>query len=230
MQKETSEGQSANQEENKQALREAQISQSKKMLTPKNHDSNATTDSDEVEVLSFHSLTKGPVQGSPPIKTEPGPVSVPQTANADEAQARIDKIIHGSTFAPPHSRNSIATPGILGKKEYYKYYLRTGKCDSMQAGCKYKHEYPEDEETLGKLTSRHTIKHHEHQAFSARNSTALITSGLACVTTCKKDTGISMSSQRMRRHGERLNLCKLLRRLEERQAQAFMYSTGTRPS
>ena len=53
--------------------------------------------------------------------------------------------------------NSIATPGILGKKEYYKYYLRTGECDSMQAGCKYKHEYPEDEETLGKLTSRHTI-------------------------------------------------------------------------
>ena len=144
----TSEGQSATHQENEQALPEAQISQSTRMSTPKNHDSNATTDSDEVELISFHSLTKGPVQGSPPTKTGPGLASVPQTANTDEAQARIEKIIHGSTFAPPHSRNFIATPGILGKREYCTYYLWTGKCDYMQTGCKYKHEYPEDEETL----------------------------------------------------------------------------------
>ena len=94
---ETSEGQSAAHQGNEQAFPEAQISQSERMSTAKNHDSSATTDSDEVEVISFRSLTKGPVQGSPPIKTGPGLASVPQTANTDEAQARIDKIIHGST-------------------------------------------------------------------------------------------------------------------------------------
>ncbi|KAL2045257.1 hypothetical protein N7G274_002340 [Stereocaulon virgatum] len=46
----------------------------------------------------------------------------------------------------------IRTPGTLGKKEYCAYYLRTGKCDFMQIGCRYKHELPQDEETQRMLS------------------------------------------------------------------------------
>ena len=220
--KETSEDQSDTHRENEQALREAQISQSKRMWTPKNYDSNATTDSDEVEVISFRSLTKGPVKGSPPIKTEPGLASVPQTANTDEAQARIDKIIHDSTFAPPHSRNSIATPGTLGKKEYCTYYLRTGKCDYMQIGCKYKHEYPQDEETLGKLTQTPYYQTPQTPGVLGKKEycTYYLRTGMCDYMQegCRYKHRYPEDEETRRK----LNLRKLPRWLEERQAQAFM--------
>ena len=220
--KETSEGQSATHQENEQALREAQTSQSKRMSTPKNHDSNATTDSDEVEVISFRSLTKGPVQGSPPINTKQGLASVPQTADADEAQARIDKIIHGSTFAPPHSRNSIATPGILGKKEHCTYYLRTGKCDYLQTGCKYKHEYPEDEEALGKLTHAPYYQTPQTPGVLGKKEycTYYLRTGMCDYMQegCRYKHGYPEDEETRRK----FNLRTLPRWLEERQAQAFM--------
>lgn len=46
--------------------------------------------------------------------------------------------------------------GTLGRKIYCVHWLKTGECNYMQQGCRYKHEIPDDQETWAKLGIRST--------------------------------------------------------------------------
>lgn len=64
----------------------------------------------------------------------------------DHLQANIANITANPNDIPFVLRPT-ATPGTLGKKVYCTYFLNTGNCNYMQEGCKYKHEFPNDEGT-----------------------------------------------------------------------------------
>ena len=89
------------------------------------------------------------------IQVRPLPSLTSTETFADRDQARIDNIIHGRDDSPEYSQPETAhgtpkyqgNPGTLGKKVYCTYWIRTGNCNYMQEGCKYKHEIPPDDET-----------------------------------------------------------------------------------
>lgn len=69
-------------------------------------------------------------------------------------QANIDKITSGQEESAEGSQEDsqddsghLGNMGTLGKKVYCTYWIRTGNCNYMQEGCKYKHEIPPDDET-----------------------------------------------------------------------------------
>ncbi|KAK4693152.1 hypothetical protein P7C71_g4197, partial [Lecanoromycetidae sp. Uapishka_2] len=94
---------------------------------------------------SSHSYSEGTV--TPPRKDSRAPGMKGGVANAAgngkdrEKQPKLDEV-----QIPVISRPT-ATPGTLGKKVYCTYFLNTGNCNYMQEGCKYKHEFPEDDDT-----------------------------------------------------------------------------------
>ena len=160
-------------------LHDAKVAPPKPMPSPETLEAKPRPEQNEVEFVSERSLiTQDLVRKSTPmIRTEPGLASSPQTDDDDDVQARIDQILSESNINPgsvksdevqTHSsqianetntrpdsahrpRFKRRTPGTLGKKEYCTYYLRTGRCDYIQQGCRYKHKYPEDAETRLKL-------------------------------------------------------------------------------
>jgi len=71
----------------------------------------------------------------------------------NHTQANTPNITVKPSGIPQVSRPT-ATPGTLGKKVYCTYFLNTGNCNYMQEGCKYKHEFPEDEETRSAIGLR----------------------------------------------------------------------------
>ncbi|KAL6721373.1 hypothetical protein ACLMJK_000476 [Lecanora helva] len=76
-------------------------------------------------------------------------------SNIDQIQANIDKITSSQGDGPKATQQNTqgessqwpGTAGTLGKKVYCTYWIRTGNCNYMQEGCKYKHEIPPDDDT-----------------------------------------------------------------------------------
>lgn len=142
--KSSSESQSTTQQADVQVLDEARISQPVPVPTPKDHDPHSRSASDEMKVTTSYSLATDPSPGSSTVKNGPWMATLLQSPLTDNAQARIDEIIQGANLGRPQSRDLDERSNTPGKKKYCSYYLRTGKCDFLQTGCKYLHNYPDD--------------------------------------------------------------------------------------
>ncbi len=87
-------------------------------------------------------------------------VTEPEHSKASEAEGltygNTNKVT-ASSKTPQSTRPAAmvtGTPGSLPKKVYCMFWIRKGECDYTQTGCKYKHEMPDDEETLSILGLR----------------------------------------------------------------------------
>ena len=86
------------------------------------------------------------------VRTQPKHSRV--TWTTDKTQANINRITsaQNDTVDTSQEESQDASPkysgsaGTLGKKVYCTYWIRTGNCNYMQEGCKYRHEIPPDDE------------------------------------------------------------------------------------
>lgn len=73
----------------------------------------------------------------------------------DPMQTYLDNLVARPEVSPPHSQTT-SLQGIRGRKEYCMHWIKTGECNYMQQGCKYKHEIPADQATRLRIGLRKT--------------------------------------------------------------------------
>ena len=94
----------------------------------------------------------GHATGDKTFDSSSGALNTPQESSIPIKQECIDANISMASGSQPDSKKS-SMFDMRGVKQYCTHWIRTGNCDYMQEGCKYKHEVP-DESTLREIGIR----------------------------------------------------------------------------
>ena len=93
------------------------------------------------------------LRNPPPHRHQGTGMSRPASQEANDTEDMIMQGLTDDTAEKATAYGTIAIRSrpaakIANQKKYCSHWMRTGECDYMQTGCKYKHEMPVDKETL----------------------------------------------------------------------------------